>query len=199
MFVTVVRVSPCACSQSVTCRISSGLGPNRRANSPVESHCSYCGDSGSVRREPATDARDTALRIFARTLGNVTATTSPPQREAGGGPRRRRGYLVAAVILIAVAMFAVIVGAHTDPGKVAGPVDTTHLPVIRAAPAFDANDWINSPPITTAELRGKVVLYDFWTYSCINCQRTFPYIRSWVDRYKAAGLVSIGIHSPQLH
>jgi thiol-disulfide isomerase/thioredoxin len=46
-------------------------------------------------------------------------------------------------------------------------------------------------------LHGKVVLYDFWTYSCINCQRTFPYIRSWFDRYRSAGLVVVGIHSPE--
>ena len=101
------------------------------------------------------------------------------------------------MVLIAVAMFAVIVGAHTDPQNVTGRVDTSHLPVLRAAPALDPDGWINSAPITAAQLRGKVVLYDFWTYSCINCQRTFPYIRSWYDRYRSAGLVVVGIHSPE--
>ena len=90
-----------------------------------------------------------------------------------------------------------VVGAHTDPSKVAGPVDTAHLKVGPPAPAVDSSSWINSPPLTQADLRGKVVLYDFWTYSCINCQRTFPYIRSWFDRYTANGLVIIGIHSPE--
>jgi thiol-disulfide isomerase/thioredoxin len=113
-------------------------------------------------------------------------------------PRRgNRGYLVAAAILIAVAIGAVLVGAHTDPGKVAGPVDTAHLKVGPPAPAVVSSAWINSPPLTQADLRGKVVLYDFWTYSCINCVRTFPYIRSWFDRYTANGLVIVGIHSPE--
>src|SRR5262249_2202352 len=81
--------------------------------------------------------------------------------------------------------------------KVSGQVDTNHLPVGRTAPALDSTGWINSSPLTTADLRGKVVLYDFWTYSCINCQRTFPYLRSWYDRYRSAGLVIVGIHSPE--
>ncbi len=104
---------------------------------------------------------------------------------------------MAAAILIAIAIFAVLVGARTDPAKVSGRVDTANLRVGRTAPELDAKGWINSPPITTSELRGKVVLYDFWTYSCVNCQRTFPYIRSWFDRYRSAGLVIVGIHSPE--
>lgn len=57
--------------------------------------------------------------------------------------------------------------------------------------------WFNSKPLTLAKLRGKVVIIDFWTYSCINCQRTFPYLRSWWDKYKDDGLVVIGVHSPE--
>ncbi len=60
--------------------------------------------------------------------------------------------------------------------------------------------WLNTPgnaPLTLEELRGKVVLVDFWTYSCINCQRTLPYITAWNDRYKDDGLVIIGVHSPE--
>jgi len=127
----------------------------------------------------------------------VPATTSSPQRETGGAPRRRRGYLVAAAVLIAGAVFAVLVGAHTDPQKVSGPVDTSHLADNGPAPVLHPDGWLNSPPITQSDLHGKVVLYDFWTYSCINCVRTFPYIRSWFDRYQSAGLVVVGIHSPE--
>ena len=58
-------------------------------------------------------------------------------------------------------------------------------------------DWENSPPLTMDSLRGKVVLVDFWTYSCINCQRTFPFLRQWWDRYQADGLVIVGVHSPE--
>ena len=65
-------------------------------------------------------------------------------------------------------------------------------------PALDgANDWINSAPLTRESLRGKVVLIDFWTYSCINCLRTLPYVKAWSQKYKDQGLVVIGIHSPE--
>jgi cytochrome c biogenesis protein CcdA/thiol-disulfide isomerase/thioredoxin len=57
--------------------------------------------------------------------------------------------------------------------------------------------WINSPPLTMQELRGKVVLVDFWTYSCINCLRTLPYLESWDKRYRSKGLVILGVHSPE--
>jgi cytochrome c biogenesis protein CcdA/thiol-disulfide isomerase/thioredoxin len=60
-----------------------------------------------------------------------------------------------------------------------------------------ATAWINSPPLTLASLRGKVVLVDFWTYSCINCLRTLPYIKAWNEKYKASGLVIIGVHTPE--
>ncbi len=58
-------------------------------------------------------------------------------------------------------------------------------------------EWFNSPPLTMKSLRGKVVLIDFWTYSCINCQRTLPYLKSWWEKYKDKGLVIIGVHSPE--
>jgi thiol-disulfide isomerase/thioredoxin len=57
--------------------------------------------------------------------------------------------------------------------------------------------WINSPPLTLKELRGKVVLIDFWTYSCINCLRTLPYLEKWYADYKDQGLVIIGVHTPE--
>jgi len=57
--------------------------------------------------------------------------------------------------------------------------------------------WYNSEPLKLADLRGKVVLIDFWTYSCINCQRTLPYLREWNEKYQDKGLVIIGVHSPE--
>lgn len=57
--------------------------------------------------------------------------------------------------------------------------------------------WINSPPLTLAQLRGKVVLIDFWTYSCINCIRTLPYLLMWDKKYRDHGLVIIGVHTPE--
>ncbi len=57
--------------------------------------------------------------------------------------------------------------------------------------------WINSAPLTREALRGRVVLVDFWTYSCINCQRTLPYVRDWHAKYRDSGLVVIGVHTPE--
>jgi len=60
-----------------------------------------------------------------------------------------------------------------------------------------ATDWLNSKPLTRASLRGKVVVLDFWTYSCINCLRALPYVNAWYQHYKDSGLVIIGVHSPE--
>jgi thiol-disulfide isomerase/thioredoxin len=60
-----------------------------------------------------------------------------------------------------------------------------------------ATGWINSQPLTARELKGKVVLVDFWTYSCINCLRSVPYIEAWAQKYKDSGLVVIGVHTPE--
>ena len=67
-----------------------------------------------------------------------------------------------------------------------------------AAPEFAGIDtWINSKPLTMAELRGKVVLVEFWTYSCINCINVIPHVTAWHQRYKHQGLVVVGVHSPE--
>lgn len=72
------------------------------------------------------------------------------------------------------------------------------LPVEGVLPSLaGATEWLNSPPLTAEGLRGKVVLVDFWTYSCINCLRTIPYVRAWADKYKDQGLVVIGVHTPE--
>ncbi len=72
------------------------------------------------------------------------------------------------------------------------------LPIEGELPALDgAVQWLNSPPLTAAGLRGKVVLVDFWTYSCINCLRTLPYVKAWAEKYKSQGLVVIGVHAPE--
>ncbi len=60
-----------------------------------------------------------------------------------------------------------------------------------------ATEWINTEPLTAASLRGKVVLVDFWTYTCINWLRTVPYVRAWAEKYRDQGLVVIGVHTPE--
>jgi cytochrome c biogenesis protein CcdA/thiol-disulfide isomerase/thioredoxin len=64
-------------------------------------------------------------------------------------------------------------------------------------PLTGAVAWLNSPPLTAQSLKGKVVLVDFWTYSCINCLRSIPYVRAWAEKYKDQGLVVIGVHAPE--
>jgi cytochrome c biogenesis protein CcdA/thiol-disulfide isomerase/thioredoxin len=72
------------------------------------------------------------------------------------------------------------------------------LPIEGALPPLDgAVQWLNSPPLTTEALKGKVVLVDFWTYSCINCLRTLPYVKAWAEKYRDQGLVVIGVHAPE--
>jgi cytochrome c biogenesis protein CcdA/thiol-disulfide isomerase/thioredoxin len=73
-----------------------------------------------------------------------------------------------------------------------------NLPVEGEIPSFaGATLWLNSPPLTAEGLRGKVVVVDFWTYSCINCLRALPYVESWYQKYKDHGLVVIGVHAPE--
>src|SRR6476661_7682766 len=64
-------------------------------------------------------------------------------------------------------------------------------------PLSGATEWLNSPPLAPADLRGKVVLVDFWTYTCINWLRSLPYVRAWAAKYKNQGLVVIGVHAPE--
>ena len=72
------------------------------------------------------------------------------------------------------------------------------LPVIGTLPPLAGlGPWFNSPPLTNQQLKGKVVLVDFWTYSCINCLRTLPYLKAWDAKYRKDGLVIIGVHAPE--
>jgi cytochrome c biogenesis protein CcdA/thiol-disulfide isomerase/thioredoxin len=72
------------------------------------------------------------------------------------------------------------------------------LPIEGQLPSLSgAATWLNSPPLTVEQLKGKVVLIDFWTYSCINCLRTLPYVQAWAAKYQNAGLVVIGVHAPE--
>ena len=101
----------------------------------------------------------------------------------------RRRFLRAAAMTIA----AVQLGQFSTISSA-----TAHLGTEGELPSLSgATGWLNSPPLTAAGLRGKVVLIDFWTYSCINWRRTLPYVRAWAEKYKDQGLVVIGVHSPE--
>jgi thiol-disulfide isomerase/thioredoxin len=97
-----------------------------------------------------------------------------------------RKILLAAIVVMAIGAGIVPFAADLQPN--AGG----ELPALTRAPV-----WLNSPQLQAAELRGKVVLVEFWTYSCINWLRTLPYVRTWAAKYKDQGLVVIGVHSPE--
>ena len=81
------------------------------------------------------------------------------------------------------------VGLHTAAAR---------LPLEGRLPSFDgATGWLNSPPLTPDGLRGRVVVVNFWTYTCINWLRQLPYVRAWVEKYKDGGLTVIGVHTPE--
>ena len=117
-------------------------------------------------------------------------------------------FMVAAVLAIAIG--APIVAFVKDL-NVAEPTTSTgvRVPFLHGSPAGQiagqselaslgrANEWLNSPPLTAPALRGKVVLVDFWTYTCINWLRTLPYVRAWDEKYRNQGLVVIGVHAPE--
>jgi cytochrome c biogenesis protein CcdA/thiol-disulfide isomerase/thioredoxin len=91
------------------------------------------------------------------------------------------------------------IGVAGAGSGISGPAaGLSGLPVGPAAPEFAGVDqWLNSSPLTISGLRGKVVLVDFWTYSCINCIRTLPYVESWYQKYAADGFVVVGVHTPE--
>ena len=72
------------------------------------------------------------------------------------------------------------------------------LPFSTAAPEFTGiEQWLNSEPLTMRQLKGKVVLVDFWTYTCINCINTLPHVKAWHQKYQQQGLAVVGVHTPE--
>ncbi|GAB7539608.1 thioredoxin family protein [Burkholderia sp. 3C] len=99
------------------------------------------------------------------------------------------------------ACFAVI-AASRPPAFAAGTTGTTGLTapagIATTAPELAGiGHWLNGPPQTLASLRGKVVLVDFWTYTCINCIHTLPHVEAWYEKYRSQGLAVIGVHTPE--
>jgi cytochrome c biogenesis protein CcdA/thiol-disulfide isomerase/thioredoxin len=123
----------------------------------------------------------------------------------------RRGLgvaVVAGVIVIALgwdtrflSQFSLLSTASTEQQLIDKLAQRSDAPVVaaprQAPPLNGATQWLNSPPLSDEMLRGKVVLVDFWTYSCINCLRTLPYLKAWDEKYRAQGLVVIGVHAPE--
>jgi thiol-disulfide isomerase/thioredoxin len=113
--------------------------------------------------------------------------------------------LVAAVLVMAI---SAPIGSSLGDGILAQPTTSTQpgsrflsggqmRGQLKLASLDMANEWINSPPLSASALQGKVVLIDFWTYTCINWLRAQPYVRAWAEKYRDQGLVVIGVHSPE--
>ncbi|HSU73097.1 MAG TPA: thioredoxin family protein [Candidatus Binatia bacterium] len=104
-----------------------------------------------------------------------------------------------------VVVLVLVIGAISYlESKKAAPAQTSSGPLIAdkqakypLAPDFADGTWFNTQPLHIKDLRGKVVLVDFWTYSCINCIRTLPYLTMWDEKYRDAGLVIVGVHTPE--
>jgi thiol-disulfide isomerase/thioredoxin len=106
-----------------------------------------------------------------------------------------------------VALFAAVIAgsAAAIAGLLALPAAGADTPPAanlagssNSAPEFTGIDtWLNSDPLTMQQLRGKVVLVDFWTYTCINCIHVLPYVKTWNQKYKDQGLVVVGVHTPE--
>jgi thiol-disulfide isomerase/thioredoxin len=144
---------------------------------------------------------------------NVRAVSGVIRGDIGSSPEghssmKTNKLLIAAVL--AIALGAPIAGFVANMGG-AQPMTSTEVrvPFLHGFPTVQipskpklsslerATEWLNSPPLTPAALRGKVVLVDFWTYTCINWLRTLPYVRAWADKYRDQGLVVIGVHAPE--
>jgi methionine-S-sulfoxide reductase len=126
------------------------------------------------------------VTVSAARRGGVRATpTAPKAAPVGSGAMMMAAAEPAAKPVDSGAMMS----AHgaSGPSKTQGP-----LP-----PLDGATGWLNSKPLTREALRGKVVVVDFWAYSCINCLRSMPYVNAWYRHYKDSGLVVLGVHSPE--
>jgi thiol-disulfide isomerase/thioredoxin len=109
-------------------------------------------------------------------------------------PERLAALCIAAALLVC----PMLAGAEERRGGQANPATVTQLPDGGPLPSLaGATAWLNSEPLNAGMLRGKVVLVDIWTYTCINWLRTEPYVRAWAKKYKDQGLVVIGVHSPE--
>lgn len=110
-------------------------------------------------------------------------------------------FVVIGLGIVIVVVVGVIYSQRSDKSvfeQVLKPAPIESLKVKNKAPEFvGINQWLNSEPLTMEQLKGKVVLIDFWTYSCINCIRTLPYVTGWYEKYKDKGLVIIGVHTPE--
>lgn len=120
-----------------------------------------------------------------------------PDEDVGALVMKTKTLLLAALLAAAIGAPIEILAADKGAGRQTTPA-AAQLPIEGELPSLGgATGWLNSQPLTPAGLRGKVVLVDFWTYTCINWLRTLPYVRAWAEKYKNQGLAVIGVHAPE--
>ena len=146
--------------------------------------------------EPTAAAQESAMDTPSTTVQEQAAESSaidnaaPPEPEVGPIPTPTTTVQELAAVVEANPV------AEPEPEPTA-TVERERAEGPLAADPVGIQTWINSAPLTLEQLRGKVVLVDFWTYTCVNCIRTFPYLRLWHSRYDDDGLVILGIHTPE--
>lgn len=153
-------------------------------------------DTGALAQLSTVTTGGLETKLVDRLGGRSNAAAAPAAMAATGAADDAAGGAM---------MAAAADGAQAGEGAMAGSAmmrtagaTPSALPVEGTLPSLDgAVQWLNSPPLTAAGLRGKVVLVDFWTYSCINCLRTLPYTTAWARKYAPYGLVVIGVHAPE--
>lgn len=113
---------------------------------------------------------------------------------------RRRNMLIGIVVGIVIVAASIVATGFTE--RLLSPFRTERVyessASAPAAPELATGNWINSEPLKLKDLRGRVVLIEFWTFGCYNCRNTLPFVKRWDDRYREKGLTVIGVHSPEL-
>lgn len=132
------------------------------------------------------------LAVAAIALGLDRSSVATATRSGASGLEET---LVAKLRPTAAAASTGLTNASSSQSTTGSPAP---LPVLGAMPPLPPGaTWLNGSPVSLEQLKGKVVLVDFWTYSCINCLRTLPHLRAWAEKYRNQGLVVIGVHSPE--
>ena len=132
----------------------------------------------------------------------VARRTRPDVVQAAAGARPAASPSGSPVATTAATSGTTAAGANAAeaPETTASAAPAVDLPVLSERPApplSPAAGWLNTEPLGPEQLAGKVVLYDFWTFACVNCQHTFPWVEAWHQRYAADGLVIASVHTPE--
>ena len=105
--------------------------------------------------------------------------------------------IVVGVVLVGAAVYVTGLSRQLLSPFISSSSSTYKSFEAATAPDLAGGDWINSEPLKLKDLRGRVVLVEFWTFGCYNCRNTLPFVKSWHDRYQGKGLTVIGVHSPE--